>query len=171
MKNGQTTGRRRKRGPGNLCLLAPGAGWAAKQWPASNFAALAVELKAKGFDVVVNAPRKENALADGITETSAGAARIVVCNVTGLIALTRRASLVIGGDSGPTHLAAALGVPVVALFGPTDPDRNGPWGPGPVRILRHEVSATTYKRNAEPESGLSRISVAEVLSAALALTV
>jgi len=70
--------------------------------------------------------------------------------------------LVVGGDSGPVHLAAALGVPVVALFGPTDPARNGPWGPGAVRVLRDAASATSYKRSTETEAGLARISVDEV---------
>jgi heptosyltransferase-1 len=88
---------------------------------------------------------------------------MVVCNMSGLIALVRRAALVVGGDSGPVHLAAALGVPVVALFGPTDPARNGPWGSGSIRVLRDAASVTSYKRNAETDSGLARISVEEVL--------
>jgi heptosyltransferase-1 len=88
---------------------------------------------------------------------------MVMCNMSGLIALVRRAAVVVGGDSGPVHLAAALGAPVVALFGPTDPARNGPWGAGPVRVLRDAASVTSYKRSAETEAGLARISVEEVV--------
>ncbi len=80
-----------------------------------------------------------------------------------MIALMRRAALVIGGDSGPVHLAAALGRPVVALFGPTDPARNGPWGSGPMAVLRDGASVTSYKRTAGPDAGLAKISVEDVL--------
>jgi heptosyltransferase-1 len=80
-----------------------------------------------------------------------------------LIALTRRASLLVGGDSGPTHLAAALGIPLVALYGPTDPTRNGPWGSGPMRVVRGAGSVTSHKRVAEIDAGLARISVEEVV--------
>ncbi len=150
-----------------LALLAPGAGWAAKRWPASHFAALAHQLRAQGFDVALNAHRQDDSLAQQIVTESNGAARLVVCNVAGLIALVRRASLVVCGDSGPTHLAAALGIPLVALFGPTDPARNGPHGPGPKRILRHPSSVTSYKHTATPDPGLAKISADEVLQAAL----
>jgi heptosyltransferase-1 len=116
-----------------------------------------------GFAAVVNAPRKDDAVAAAVVAASGGAAEMVICNMTGLIALVRRAAVVVGGDSGPVHLAAVLGVPVVALFGPTDPARNGPWGAGPVRVLRDASSVTSYKRSAETEAGLARISVEEVL--------
>jgi heptosyltransferase-1 len=90
---------------------------------------------------------------------------VVVCNVAGLVALERRASLVVGGDTGPMHLAAALGVPVVALFGPTDPLRNGPWGFGKWTVVRDEASATSYKRSNEVDAGLARLSVERVMEA------
>lgn len=147
------------------CLLAAGGGWAAKHWPTKKYGALAVELKAMGIDVVVNAPRKDDAVAAEVVEASAGAARVVVCNVTGLIALMRRMVLLVGGDSGPTHLAAALAVPMVALFGPTDPARNGPRGPGKVTVLRDPASVTSYKHTAEMDPGLARIGVGEVMEA------
>jgi len=89
----------------------------------------------------------------------------VVCNVAGLIALLRRAALLVGGDSGPTHMAAALGIPLVALYGPTRPARNGPWGSGPMRVLRDPASLTSHKKVAETEPGLARIPVETVLAA------
>ena len=150
-----------------LALLAPGAGWGAKQWPAANFAALARELRDRGFDVAVNAARRDNELANRVVVESNGAARLIVCNVAGLLALTRRAALAVGGDTGPIHLAAALGIPLVALFGPTDPARNGPWGAGPMRVLRDPSSVTSYKHVAAEDPGLARLSVEQVLEAAL----
>ncbi len=151
------------------CLLAAGGGWAAKCWAVKNYGALAVELKAMGMDVVVNAPRKDDALAAAVVERSGGTARVVVCNVTGLIALMRRMTLLVGGDSGPTHLAAALGVPLVALFGPTDPERNGPRGPGAKVLLRDPSSVTSYKRTNSEDAGLAKISVGAVLDAVRSL--
>jgi heptosyltransferase-1 len=152
-------------GARRVCLLAVGAGWAAKCWAVQKYGALARELKAMGLDVVVNAPRKDDALAAAVVEASGGAARVVVCNVTGLIALMRRTTLLVGGDSGPMHLAAALGVPVVALFGPTDPARNGPWGAGPKVVLRDPASVTSYKHADTVDAGLANIGVQAVVDA------
>jgi heptosyltransferase-1 len=152
-------------GDRRVCVLAASAGWAAKCWAVERYGALAIELKAMGLDVVVNAPRKEDALAAAVVAASGGAARVVVCNVTGLIALMRRTALLVGGDSGPTHLAAALGIPLVGLFGPTDPERNGPWGPGAKRVLRDAASVTSYKRSGTADVGLAKISVEAVLEA------
>ena len=148
-----------------LAMLAPAAGWGAKQWPADRFGELARQLKARGFDVTVNAHRADDPLAGEVLAASAGTAQVSAGNVAELIALMRRTDLFIGGDSGPMHLAAALAVPTVALFGPTSPERNGPWGPGPTRVLRDPLSATTYKRTAETDPGLARISVEQVLAA------
>jgi heptosyltransferase-1 len=118
-----------------------------------------------GMDVVVNAPRKDDALAAAAVEASKGAARVVVCNVTGLIALMRRMTALVGGDSGPTHLAASLGIPLVALFGPTNPERNGPRGPGAKVVLRDPASVISYKRVNTVDAGLARISVDAVADA------
>ena len=156
-------------GDRRTCLLAAGAGWPAKCWDVKKYGALAVELKAMGMDVVVNAPRKDDALATAVVDASEGAARVVVCDVTGLIALMRRMTLLVGGDSGPTHLAAALGVPLVALFGPTDPERNGPRGPGPKVVLRDPASVTSYKHSGAEDPGLAKIPVGAVLDAVRSL--
>jgi heptosyltransferase-1 len=152
-----------------VCMLAASAGWGAKQWPAERYGALARELRAMGFVPLVNAPKKEDAVAASVVAASGGAAEMAVCNVAGLIALMRRTSLLVGGDSGPTHLAAALGIPLVALYGPTDPGRNGPWGSGPMRVMRGTGSITSHKRVAEIDAGLARIGVDEVMEAVRAL--
>ncbi len=89
--------------------------------------------------------------------------------MTGLIALMRRMTVLVGGDSGPTHLAAALGIPLVALFGPTDPARNGPLGPGAKLVMRDSASVTSYKRGNTEDAGLAKISVNAVAEAVRSL--
>lgn len=152
-----------------VCVLAASAGWGAKQWPAERYGLLARELRSMGFVPLVNAPKKDDPAAAAVVAASDGAAEIAVCNVTGLIALMRRTSLLVGGDSGPTHLAAALSVPLVALYGPTDPARNGPWGSGPIRVIRGAGSVTSHKRIAEIDAGLARITADEILREVKAL--
>jgi heptosyltransferase I len=149
-------------------LLAPTAGWGAKQWPADRFGAVAAALAGGGLRVLVNAAPSEDAAAQAVVQASEGRAVAVSGELSQLIALTRRASLVIAGDTGPLHLAAALERPVVALFGPTDPARNGPYGTR-SRILRHGPERRDHRRLAEPEAGLLKISVDEVVGAALEL--
>jgi heptosyltransferase I len=86
-----------------------------------------------------------------------------------LMALLRNALCVVGGDTGPLHLAVALGTPVVALFGPTDPARNGPYRPGARSakdlVLRSRNAVTTYKRGDQPDASLLELPVAEVFDA------
>lgn len=110
-------------------LLVPGAGRQEKQWPTRSFADLAVRLAAEtGREVVVSWGAREESLAREIAER-AGVVRIAPpTDLRELAFLLNNASCVIGGDTGPIHLAAALRAPVVGLYGPTDPARNGPWG-------------------------------------------
>jgi len=150
-------------------LLAPGAGWGAKQWPAERYGEVAAALDRAGYRVLVNAYSIDDPLAKAVVSASGGRAAVFPCDMAQLIALTRRAALVIAGDTGPLHLAAALERPVVALFGPTDPARNGPYGPERSRVLRHGGARRDHRRRAEPEAGLLAISVDEVVAAALDL--
>jgi heptosyltransferase-1 len=146
-------------------MLAPGAGWGAKQWPAERFGRVAHETRLNVSDCVVNASPVDNVLAARVVASSDGAARVVACDVAQLVALLRRTDLFLGGDSGPTHLAAAQAVPLVALFGPTDPARNGPWGPGPKTVLRDPASVTSYKHIDAADAGLANIPVKAVVDA------
>jgi heptosyltransferase-1 len=113
-----------------LVVLNPGAGRTDKRWPAERFRELARRLTAEaGASVLVVWGPKELALAQSVV---AGAAedRTVLAPPTdldGLIAALRRASVVVAGDTGPLHLAAALGVACVGLYGPTAVERTGPW--------------------------------------------
>jgi heptosyltransferase-1 len=151
---------------GPLVLLAPTAGWGAKEWPAVRYGAVAKALTAQGCTVLVNAsPVGVDAVANMVVAASGGSTTAVACTLPQLTALLRRTSLVIVGDSGPLHLAAALQVPVVGIFGPTDPARNGPWG-ARSRVLRHSSSVTDHRRHREPEAGLLHITVDEVIAAA-----
>jgi heptosyltransferase-1 len=161
-----------------IVLLNPGAGWGAKRWPVERYAAVAAGLAGRGFQVVVNAGPGEEDLAERIREltvqtgngqTGNSPALVARCTLGQLIALTRRVSLAVAGDTGPLHLACALGKPVVGIFGPTDPARNGPFrAPGwaPFRVLRHEASRRDHTRRDEPEAGLLTITPEQVLEAA-----
>lgn len=148
-----------------FALAAPTAGWGAKQWPAERFGAVAAELGRRGYRTLVNATGEDDPVALRVARTSGGCAVAAPVDLPHLIALTRRAGVVIAGDTGPLHLAAAMGRPVVALFGPTDPARNGPYGTR-ARVLRHGGERRDHRRLAEPEAGLLAITVEEVVRAA-----
>jgi heptosyltransferase-1 len=152
----------------NFAILNPGAGWGAKRWPAERYGEVARRLAENGVHSLINYGPGEESLADDAVAASRGAARSTPSSLTELIALTRRAKLFIGGDTGPLHLAAALGVPVVAIFGPTDPARNGPYGTRSV-VLRSPASATTHARSLQPDEGLLEIGTDAVVAAALDL--
>jgi heptosyltransferase I len=149
---------------GKFVLLNPGAGWGAKQWPAERYGYVAKQLAEDGFKTLINCGPGERNLAQAVAANSGGAAEEIACSLTQLIAITRRASLFIGGDTGPMHLAAALGIPVVGIFGPTDPARNGPFGT-PSIVLRSPSSPTTHSRREQPDAGLLEISSDQVLAA------
>jgi heptosyltransferase-1 len=149
-------------------LINPGAGWGAKRWPVERYSAVAKELVAKGFRVVVNAGPGELSLAEDISRATGGAATALTCSLHQLISLTRRIALLIAGDTGPLHLGCALGRPVVGIYGPTDPSRNGPFGTR-FKVLRSPESRRDHTRHEAPEAGLLTISPDDVLKAAYEL--
>lgn len=148
-----------------LAIVNPGAGWGAKCWPAESYGAVAKALAQRGMAVMVNFGPSEEQLARTVREASRDTAHPLECSVSQLIALTRRASLFVGGDTGPMHLAAALGVPVVALFGPTRPDRNGPYATRGV-VLRSPESVDNSSHVDHPDAGLQSVTPNEVVAAA-----
>jgi len=150
---------------GDFILMNPGAGWGAKQWPPERFGRVARYLAQDGLRSLINVGPGEEKLAAAVIAASAGSAKAVSWPLAELIALTRRSRLFIGGDTGPMHLAAALGIPVVAIFGPTNPARNGPFGTRSI-VLRSPSSATSLTRRAAPDPGLLEIEVEEVVAAA-----
>jgi heptosyltransferase I len=155
-------------GIGEFAILSPGAGWGAKRWPAERYGSVAKALAKDGVQAIINYGPGEEDLAHEAEAASEGAARVIECSISELIALTRRARLFVGGDTGPMHLAAALRIPVVAIFGPTDPARNGPYGTRSI-VLRIPASLTTHARRAEPDEGMLGISVDAVVEAASSL--
>jgi heptosyltransferase-1 len=154
-----------QRGLASFALLNPGAGWGGKQWPPERYGAVAKALARHNIKSLVNAAPGEEELARRVIESSDGHASEVRCTIGELIALTRRARIFVGGDTGPLHLAAALDVPTVALFGPTDPARTGPFTPRAI-TLRHPESETTFSHHRQPDTGLLQISADEAIAAA-----
>jgi heptosyltransferase-1 len=145
---------------GDFVLANPMAGWGGKQWPLENYTALARRLREElGLALVLNgAPAMGGVLAQ------VRGAVVHVSGIPGLIYATRRAVAVLGLDSGPMHLAAALGKPGVAIFGPTDPRRNGPYGSS-FTVLRAEDAPVSYKRHTEPEPSMRAIAPDAVFAA------
>jgi heptosyltransferase-1 len=149
-------------------MLNPGAGWGAKQWPVVRYGQLAQRLASRGVRSILNFGPNEETLAREAEAASAGTAQAMAFSIGELIALTRQTRLFIGGDTGPMHLAAALHIPVVALFGPTDPARNGPFRTNSI-VLRNPKSPTSLKHRHEPDPGLLEITVDQVAEAATQL--
>jgi heptosyltransferase-1 len=146
-------------------LMNPGAGWGAKRWPVERYAAVAQALIDLGYRVMVNAGPGEGPIAQIVVDSTRGAATALAPSLGRLIALTRRAALVIAGDTGPLHLACALARPVVGIYGPTDPSRNGPYGTR-FKVLRSPASRRDHSRKKSPEAGLLTIQSEQVLDAA-----
>lgn len=133
-------------------LSCPQAGWGAKQWPSSYYGELGDLLKREmGLTLVLNGP-------PGAEEQlrAMGSVHAHCSDLPGLIWATRRALAVVGLDSGPVHMAAAIGKPGVAIFGPTDPARNGPYG-GSISVLRTPDAETTYKRREDENKAMRSI--------------
>jgi heptosyltransferase-1 len=142
---------------GDFVLASPFAGWAAKQWPLEFYSTLGEHIKNEtGMTLVLN----------GAREISVPHTRPHASSLPGLIDATRRAAAVIGLDSGPMHLAAALGKPGVAIFGPTDPARNGPYQSN-LQVLRSVDAVTSYRRATSPDPSMLAITPDMVLEALL----
>jgi lipopolysaccharide heptosyltransferase I len=155
-------------GGGPFALLNPGAAWPNKRWPAERFGEVATFLQeVRGLRPVVLWGPGDEALAASVVRASNGAAKEApTTGIADLVALFRAATLCVSGDTGPVHLAAAVGTPVVAIFGPTDPDRNGPWAPDDVVIGRYGSCRCHYKRQCQNSQWcLEDVSVAEVTAA------
>lgn len=150
-------------------ILNPGAGWGAKQWPAERYGRVAKALaEISGIRSLINFGPGEEGLARDAEAASQGAATSCSTSLSELIAITRNARLFIGGDTGPMHLAAALRIPVVGIFGPTDPARNGPFGTRCV-VLRNPDSITSHARRKSADEGMLEITSEHVIAAALQL--
>jgi ADP-heptose:LPS heptosyltransferase len=155
-------------GSAPFALLNPGAAWPNKRWPAERFGEAAAFLRdVRGLPVFVLWGPGEEPLAREVVAASNGAARVAPpTELADLLALCRAARLLVSGDTGPLHIAAAAGTPTVAIFGPTDPSRNGPWSPDDIILSRFATCECHYKRRCRAASWcLDSITVPEVTAA------
>ncbi len=135
-------------GSRSYVVINPGAAWPNKRWPPDRFGALAAALRERtGLRSLVTWGPSERALAESVVAASSGAASAAPSTtVSDLAVVMRNAALVISGDTGPLHIAAAMGTPLVGLYGPTWPARNGPWHPDDVVISRADACKCHHKR-------------------------
>ena len=149
---------------GDYLAISPSAGWAAKRWPPEKFAELVRRVERQmGWTTIVNCGPGDEELAQHVVNASGGRARVVQAGIRALIGVARHARAFVAGDTGPLHIAAAVGTPVVAVFGPTSPRRNGPYAKR-VRIVRAPGVSTTYARSASG-TDIARVSVDDVYQA------
>lgn len=150
-------------------VLNPGAAWPNKRWPADRFGVLAAQLRARtGLRSLVTWGSNERALAETVVRSSDGAAALAPPTaIADLAVVMRDAALVISGDTGPLHIGAAMGAPLVGLYGPTWPERNGPWHPDDEVISRAGRCGCHHKRQClRGAPCIDEIAVSEVLAAA-----
>ena len=143
-----------------FAVLLPGTHWATKRWPVEHFAAAVEPLKSRfGLETVIAGGADDSKLAEQI----AGLNLCGKTNLRQLVALLERADLVIANDSGPMHIAAALGRPLVTPFGPTNPDRTGPYRRLDT-VLRLDLPCIPcYSRRCSHQSCLKWIGPEDVL--------
>jgi heptosyltransferase I len=136
------------RGFNGFALINPGAAWPNKRWAPDRFGAIARHLRdAHGLAAYVLWGGDEAVLADEVVAASTGAAlRAPQTSLGDLLALAARASLIVSGDTGPLHIAAAMRTPIVGLYGPTWPERNGPWDPRDAVVSRAASCECHHKR-------------------------
>jgi heptosyltransferase I len=159
---------RKDTGGAPFALLNPGAAWPNKRWPAARFGEVAAFVReVRGLQPYVLWGPAEQSLARDVVDCSAGVARMApATTIADLLELSRAAAVMVSGDTGPLHIAAAAGTPIVAIFGPTDPERNGPWSPDDVVVSRYGGCACHYQRQCRQARWcLDDVTVAEVTAA------
>jgi heptosyltransferase I len=152
-----------------FALINPGAAWPNKRWPAQRFGEVAAFLNdVRRLPSFVLWGPGESALAQAVVDASSGATRLCPpTKLTDILALCRAAALMVSGDTGPLHIAAAAGTPTVSLFGPTDPERNGPWAAGDLAVSRYPSCRCHYRRRCHERSWcMADIPAGEVNAAA-----
>jgi ADP-heptose:LPS heptosyltransferase len=156
-------------GGGGFVLLNPGAAWPNKRWDPTRFGAVAAALaKTRGLRSVVMWGPYERERAAAVVSASGGTAELAPeTRIVDLFALARAATLMISGDTGPMHIAGAVGTPIVGLFGPTSARRNGPWAPDDRAISRLDRCQCVYERRCRrADMCINDIQVDEVVQAA-----
>jgi len=124
----------------SFIVINPGGGWTSKRWPPRQYAALARALAEDHTVLVTGSPGEAPWIREIVDSAAGGHAVYFPSTLLEFIALVRRARMLVGGDTGPLHIAAAAGTPVVAIYGPTNPRRNGPFAPGDIILTNHTDS-------------------------------
>jgi lipopolysaccharide heptosyltransferase I len=156
-----------KRRLGEFIVINPGGGWYTKRWPPERYGGLAARIwRELGLPIGIATGPGEEMLFEEISRNSEGAdLHSFPVPFLQLIPLLKRSRLVIGGDSGPLHLACALEIPVVGIFGPTDPARNGPWGRLDECLVRVLPCSFCYGRTCPTQNECMDIGVEQVFQA------
>ncbi|HEY1786359.1 MAG TPA: glycosyltransferase family 9 protein [Pirellulales bacterium] len=152
----------------NFALVNPGAGWPSKLWPPDRFGAVAEYLgrRHRLSSLVVWAGEKEHGWAVEIVDRSGGHARLApATTLCELAALARRATLFVSADTGPLHLAVAVGTPSIGLFGPMPAERNGPYGPAHLALQKVWLTGSSRSRRTADNASMQAISVDDVTAA------
>ena len=155
-------------GSSGYALINPGAAWPNKRWPPERFGALAAAIRDRhGLRSVVLWGPDEDAAASAVVASSRGAAeQAPATRIIDILAIAKGASLMVSGDTGPLHIGGAVGTPIVALFGPTRAERNGPWSPGDIAISRFDQCVCHYERRCRRDRPcIDDISVNDVIAA------
>ena len=152
---------------GRFGLLNPGAGWNSKLWPHERYAEVADYLHREHSirSIVLWAGNREKAWAESITHASRAAVLAPDTSLIELGELCRRAEIFVGSDTGPMHLAAAVGTTCVAMFGPTLPSVCGPWGEKHIPLQARYQDGSSKERRGDDNSAMREINVASVCAA------
>ena len=131
-----------------FAIINPSAAWPNKRWPPVYYAEVARGL-AKRYrmrSIVLWGPGEEG-IAQNVVSASDGTAAVSpATTIADLVSLTKAAALMISGDTGPLHVAGAVGTPLIGMFGPTDPKRNGPWADDDLTVSRFHTCVCHYQR-------------------------
>ena len=148
--------------------INPGASWTSKLWPVESFASLCDFLEDSGIPVVVVWGPGEEALVEGIVGAACSKPYVAPpTSIKQLACLLERSSLYVGGDTGPMHMAVAMGTTVVGIFGPSDPDRNGPYGEGHM-ILQADIDCIKcWKKSCSSMECMKNVSAEAVADAVI----
>lgn len=152
-------------------VLSPGGGWRSKCWPPERFGALAQRLhQSLGIRAAINIGPGDEHLIEPLLAASGTLNPAIFRGTLGqLMALLKGAACIVAGDTGPLHLAIALGTRSVALYGPTNPDRNGPFrgtdGRARDIVLRESSAVTSHKRHDDTDPSMLALTIDRVFEA------
>jgi ADP-heptose:LPS heptosyltransferase len=148
-------------------VVNPGGGWGSKCWPAERYGVLCRELTARyGLRAVVNYGPSERALAESVASAATPSRVVLFCGeIRELTSLLAGARLVVAGDTGPLHLAGAVGTAVVGLYGATDSLRSGPYHREDVIVANHRFEGMKHERGSSADPAMLSITVEQVLEA------